>query len=68
MPKYFLRYFHGWVIAMWIVSKVRAKRHGAGRLPWRLALRAGAAARFVVDGQHRRPRRVPWYLRRVFSY
>lgn len=52
-----MRYLYGWLMFLWAVHKVRTKRHGAGPMPWGNALRMGAATRFIVDGQHRRPTR-----------
>lgn len=61
------RYLHGWACWYEGLSKARRKKHGAGPQPWGLALRTAACYRFIADGQHCRPQRVPFYLRNAFQ-
>lgn len=58
------RYWHGWASALRAYRMARTKKHGAGRSPVMHALKIAAGYRFIVDGQHRTPMRVPLYLRR----
>lgn len=59
------RYFYGWYWFFRGIYQARQKKHGAGPLKWRYVLQAGAAYRYVIDGQHCRPPRVPFYLRNM---
>ena len=56
------RYLHSWALWVWCIRKVRGKKHGMGAMPWRLAFKAGASVRHLIDGQHRSPPRLPRYL------
>lgn len=57
------RYVYGWLCWCEGFRKARRKRHGAGPSSLRQALRIAACYRFVADGQHRTPPRLPRYLR-----
>jgi len=59
------RYLYGWLCWFEALRKARAKRHGAGKQRWSHALKTAACYRYLVDGQHCRPRRVPRWARRV---
>lgn len=59
------RYLYGWKCWLEGLRKARAKRHGAGKQPWPLALKTAACYRYLVDGQHLRPPRPPRYLRHL---
>jgi hypothetical protein len=58
------RYLYGWWMFARAVWLSRTKKRGAGRMPWSNAMKMGAAYRYIVDGQNRRPPRIPRYLRR----
>lgn len=47
------RYLYGWLMFARAVHMARTKKRGAGRLPWRYALKMGASYRWIVDGQLR---------------
>lgn len=57
------RYLYGWSCWFEGLRKARAKRHGAGKQSWPNALKTAACYRYLADGQHRSPPRVPRYLR-----
>ena len=59
------RYLHGWQCWWEGLRKARRKKHGAGKQPWLIALKTAACYRFIVDGQHCNPPRLPRYLRRA---
>ena len=45
------RWLYGWYMFGRAVYLSRAKRHGAGPMKWKYAIRMGRAYRFIVDGQ-----------------
>ena len=57
------RYIRGWIAAARAYRMARRKKHGAGRSPVANAIKIAAGYRFIVDGQFRKPMRVPFYLR-----
>ncbi len=48
------RYFYGWWMFFRAIRLARRKKHGAGKIPWRNAIKMGACHRYLVDGQFRR--------------
>lgn len=59
------RYLHGWRVWWWTLRKVRTKKHGAGRQPWRYAFKSAACARHIVDGQFRNA--PPRWLKKAYA-
>lgn len=57
------RYLYGWFMFVRAFRMARAKKHGAGQQSLVNAFKMGAAYRFIVDGQHKRPVRPPFYLK-----
>lgn len=47
------RWLYGWYMWARAIHLVRRKKHGAGPMKWRYALKMAAAHRYVVDGQFR---------------
>lgn len=58
------RYFYGWYHFARAYRMAREKKHGAGKMKFIYAIRMGACARCMVDGQFLRPPRWPRYIRR----
>ena len=56
-------YFYGWYHYFRAAYKLRTKKHGAGAQPWIYCHRAGACARYIIDGQHRNSKG-PMYSRK----
>jgi predicted ATPase len=61
------RYINGWKGAFRAFKMARAKKHGAGKSTILNAMKIAAGYRFIIDGQHRKPMRVPFYLKGVFK-
>lgn len=61
------RYIYGWVVWWEFFRKARRKKHGAGRQRFFHATKTAACARYLVDGQYRRPPRFPRFLRGQFD-
>ncbi len=57
------QYLYGWLMFARAVWMARTKKRGAGPVPWRNALKIAGCYRFIVDGQHREPQRIPRHLR-----
>lgn len=60
------RYCRGWLMALRGYRMARRKKHGAGKASVSNAIKIAACYRFIVDGQHREPMRIPFYLRRPY--
>jgi len=58
------RYLYGWRCWFRALYLARTKKRGAGRQPWRLALRQAACDRWIVDG-HMRGAKPPRFIRVV---
>jgi len=54
------RYLHGWYMWARALRMARRKRHGAGAMKWKYALRMAASYRWLVDGQMRGGRPPRW--------
>lgn len=58
---------YGWLMFVRAVYLARTKKRGAGRMPFRNALKMGGCYRYVVDGQFRVPPRHPRHMRKLFD-
>ncbi len=45
------RWFYSWHMFARAIHMARRKKHGAGRMPWRNAVKMGLAYRWIVYGQ-----------------